>query len=76
MLAQSFARTRPPPERSIAFIAFTAAEPGLLGSRYYVENPVIPLDQTAGLINLDALHIGGRTRDVVMFGAGNSELEE
>ncbi len=76
VLAQSFARARPAPDRSIAFIAFTAAEPDLLGSRYYVENPVIPLDQIAGLINLDALHTGGRTRDVVMFGAGNSELED
>jgi Zn-dependent M28 family amino/carboxypeptidase len=76
VLAQSFAHTRPPPDRSIAFIAFTAAEPDLLGSRYYVENPVIPLDQIAGVINLDALHVGGRTRDVVIFDAGNSELED
>ncbi len=76
VLAQSFARTRPPPDRSIVFVAFTAGEPELLGSRYYVENPVIPLDQTAGAIDLDALRIGGRTRDVVILGSGNSELEE
>ena len=76
VLAQSFARTHPAPDRSIAFIAFTAAEPDLLGSRYYVENPVIPLDEIAGVINLDGLHVGGRTRDVVIFGAGNSELED
>ena len=76
MLAQSFAHTRPAPDRSIAFVAFTAGEPDLLGSRYYVENPVIPLDQTAGAIDLDALRVGGRTRDVVILGSGNSELEE
>ena len=76
VLAQSFAHMRPAPDRSIAFVAFTAGEPELLGSRYYVENPVIPLDQTAGAIDLDALRVGGRTRDVVIFGAGNSELEE
>ena len=76
MLAQSFHRTRPPPDRSIVFIAFTAEESGLLGSAYYVENPVFPLRQTAGMLNLDGLHIGGRTRDVLVFGAGNSELEE
>jgi Zn-dependent M28 family amino/carboxypeptidase len=76
MLAQSFAHTRPPPDRSIAFVAFTAGEPDLLGSRYYVENPVIPLDQTAGAIDLDGLRFGGRTRDVVILGGGNSELEE
>jgi Zn-dependent M28 family amino/carboxypeptidase len=75
-LAQSFSRTRPQPERSIAFVAFTGEESGLLGSRYYVEHPVLPLDQTSGVINLDRLHSGGRTRDVMVFGAGNSELED
>ena len=75
-LAQSFSRTKPAPERSIVFIAFTGGESGLLGSRYYVEHPVFPLEQTSGAINLDRLHIGGRTRDVMVFGAGNSELEE
>lgn len=76
MLAQSFRRTQPPPERSIAFVAFTAEEAGLLGSAYYVENPIIPLRQTAAVLNLDTLHIGGPTRDVMVFGYGNSELEE
>ena len=76
MLAQSFAHTRPAPDRSIVFVAFTAGEPDLLGSRYYVDNPVIALDQTAGAIDLDALRVGGRTRDVVILGSGNSELEE
>jgi Zn-dependent M28 family amino/carboxypeptidase len=75
-LAQSFSRTRPRPDRSIVFIAFTGEESGLLGSRYYVEHPVFPLEQTSGAINLDRLHIGGRTRDVMVLGAGNSELEE
>jgi Zn-dependent M28 family amino/carboxypeptidase len=76
VLAQSFTRIRPPPERSIIFAAFTAEQAGLLGSRFYVENPVFPLAQTAGVINLDGLHVGGRTRDVVLYGAGNSEFEE
>jgi Zn-dependent M28 family amino/carboxypeptidase len=76
MLAQSFSRTRPPPDRSIVFIAFTAEEPGLLGSRYYVENPVFSLGETAGALNLDGLRVGGRTRDVMILGAGNSELED
>jgi Zn-dependent M28 family amino/carboxypeptidase len=76
MLAQSFSRMHPSPDRSIVFIAFTAEEPGLLGSRYYVDNPIFPLGETAGAINLDGLHIGGRTRDLMVFGAGNSELED
>lgn len=76
MLAQSFVRTQPTADRSIVFIAFTAEESGLLGSQYYVENPVYPLRDTAGVLNLDMLHIGGPARDVMVFGYGNSELEE
>ncbi len=76
MLAQSFSRTHPRLDRSIVFIAFTADESALLGSAYYADNPVFPLRDTAAVLNLDGLHIGGRTRDVVLFGAGNSELEE
>jgi Zn-dependent M28 family amino/carboxypeptidase len=76
MLAQSFARTKPVADRSIAFIAFTGEEAGLLGSAYYVDNPLVPLRETAGVLNLDVMHIGGPTRDVMVFGYGNSELEE
>lgn len=76
MLAQSFSRTQPPADRSIAFIAFTGAESGLLGSGFYVANPVLPLRETVAVLNLDQMHIGGPTRDVMVFGAGNSELEE
>ena len=75
-LAQSFTRTRPPEDRSIAFIAFTGTEAGLLGSSYYVDHPLFALRDTVAALNLDTLHIGGPTRDVVVFGTGNSELEE
>jgi Zn-dependent M28 family amino/carboxypeptidase len=76
MLAQSFKRTLPAPERSIVFLAPTGGEAGSLGSAYYVDNPIFPLRMTAGVINLDSLHIGGPTRDVSVFGYGNSELED
>ncbi len=76
VLAQSFERTKPRSERSIVFLATTAAVPDLLGSRYYVENPIFPLRQTAAVINVDTLLAGGRTRDVSIIGFGNSDLEE
>ncbi len=76
MLAQSFVRTKPVADRSIVFIAFTATVSGLLGSQYYALHPVYPLRQTAGVLNLDELHVGGPTRDVMVFGYGNSELED
>jgi Zn-dependent M28 family amino/carboxypeptidase len=75
-LAQSFARTDPKPDRSIAFLATTAAEPDLMGSQYYVDNPILPLRQTAAVINVDSLLNGGRTRDVSILGFGNTDLEE
>jgi Zn-dependent M28 family amino/carboxypeptidase len=72
-LAQAHARQRP--ERSIVFLAVTAEESGLLGSRYYAENPIFPLAQTVGGINMDSLNMAGATRDFVAIGAGKSEME-
>lgn len=76
VIAQSLRRTRPPPDRTIVFLVFTGGEAGLLGSRYYVENPVFPLHDTAAVLNLDGLRPGGPTRDLMLIGAGNTEAEE
>lgn len=65
-----------PARRSMAFIAVTAEESGLLGSKYYAENPVYPLDHTVGGVNMDGLNVVGRTKDFVLTGAGKSELED
>ncbi|WP_346839643.1 M28 family metallopeptidase [Microbulbifer sp. SAOS-129_SWC] len=64
------------PDRSMLFIAVTAEESGLLGSKYYAENPVIPLAKTVGGVNFDALGVYGPMRDIVVVGYGNSELEK
>ncbi|HEX7855452.1 MAG TPA: M28 family metallopeptidase [Sphingobium sp.] len=64
-----------PARRSLVFMAVTAEESGLLGSRYYAENPVYPLATTAGGVNMDVLNVNGATRDVTMIGGGKSELE-
>ncbi|CAN5253235.1 M28 family metallopeptidase [soil metagenome] len=64
------------PDRSIIFLAVTAEESGLLGSKYYGENPVYPLSQTVGGINMDGLNIIGDTRDLVVIGPGKSQLED
>jgi aminopeptidase YwaD len=42
-----------PTKRSALFILFTAEEMGLFGSRYYVENPLIPLNQMVYTLNSD-----------------------
>jgi len=65
-----------PPERSVMFLAVTAEEQGLLGSAYYATHPVVPLDRTAAVINMDALNTWGATNDVTVVGLGNSELDD
>src|SRR5690606_34342529 len=68
--------TEPRPRRSVLFMLVTLEESGLLGSGYYVQNPVVPLANTVAVINLDAMSVVGRTRDMVVIGYGNSELED
>ncbi len=74
-LAERFAGAQPPPERSIIFLALTAEEQGLLGSAYYVANPIFPLSQTVAGFNIDRMSTFGPMRDVTVIGYGSSELE-
>ena len=75
-IAEAFAHQEQKPERSVVFVAVTLEESGLLGSKYYVAHPTFPLDKIAGVINLDAMSVGGRSHDFVITGRGNSELED
>ncbi|QUL37144.1 M28 family metallopeptidase [Erythrobacter sp. JK5] len=63
------------PKRSLVFLAVTAEESGLLGAYYYASNPVFPLDQTVGGINMDAFLIAGPAKDVTVVGPGKSQLD-
>jgi Zn-dependent M28 family amino/carboxypeptidase len=74
-LAEAYMALERPPERSILFIALTAEEQGLLGSRHYASDPVWPLESTVAAINVDGLNIWGPTRDIVVVGYGKSELD-
>jgi Zn-dependent M28 family amino/carboxypeptidase len=74
-IARAFTSLPEAPERTIVFMAVTAEESGLLGSRHYAENPIFPLAKTVAAINMDGLNVHGRTRDVVVVGRGSSELE-
>jgi Zn-dependent M28 family amino/carboxypeptidase len=75
-LAEAFARLKPPPRRSVLFLAVTAEEKGLLGAKYYVEHPLYPLRRTLANLNMDGINPWGRTRDVEVIGYGNSTLED
>ncbi len=63
-------------DRSLVFLAVTAEESGLLGAEYYAANPVFPLSQTVGGINMDGIAVRGETRDVNVRGGGKSELDD
>ena len=65
-----------PAPRSVVFLAVTAEESGLLGSRWYAENPIFPLATTVANINMDALNTSGPMHDIVVVGNGSSELED
>ncbi|MFC3093226.1 M28 family peptidase [Alteromonas sediminis] len=75
VMAKAYGQLQPVPERSVTFLIVTAEEQGLLGSKYYAENPVIPIDKTLANINMDALNILGQTKDVSVVGMGKSSLE-
>lgn len=64
------------PKRSIAFIAVTAEEQGLLGSAFYAENPIFPPEKTVAVINIDALQSPGKMKDLTITGFGHSEMDE
>ena len=75
-IAEAFRQNKTPPKRSILFIAVTLEESGLLGSKYYVAHPVIPLDKTVAVINLDALAPIGKAHDLTVVGKSSSQLED
>ncbi len=55
--------------RSVLFIAFSAEESGLLGSNYYIKHPIVPLDKTLAMLNLDMIgRMKPGTHSVEVFG--------
>jgi len=63
------------PKRSILFLSVTAEEKGLLGSRYYAQNPLYPLTKTLANINMDGANQFGPTSDMTTVGFGASTLD-
>jgi len=66
-IAQAFALARVRVKRTIVFVCFSAEEHGLHGSTHYVKHPVIPLEKTSAMINLDMVGRNPR-RPVMVFG--------
>lgn len=72
-LARIFTSTPTKSRRTLVFIAFSGEEEGLLGSAYYVAHPVVPLAQTAAMINMDM--IGRLQNDKLTVGGVGTSIE-
>jgi hypothetical protein len=61
-----------PPARTVVFVAFSGEELGLLGSSYYVRHPVVAIDRTVAMVNLDMV---GRLRHnrLIVYGTASAK---
>ena len=75
-VAEAWANTPQAPQRTVGFLAVTAEESGLLGSKAYVTKPAFPMNKTVGGINMDVLNFRGKMSDIVVVGYGGSEMED
>ncbi|MES2682602.1 MAG: M28 family metallopeptidase [Pseudomonadota bacterium] len=75
-IAKAYQALDTPPKRSILFLAVTAEEQGLLGSRAYAAKPLYPIVDTLADINMDSLNVWGPTQDIQVVGFGQNTLED
>ena len=75
-MARAFKNLKTKPERTIVFLAVTSEEQGLQGSAYYAQNPIYSANKTLADINIDGLNRFGATKDMVVIGQGQSDLED
>ena len=76
-IARTATKTEVKPKRSLVFVAVTGEEQGLLGSDYYSEMPVFPLNKTLANINMDEANVFGRDNNQIqVIGFGYNDLED
>lgn len=68
-IARAMALNPTRPKRSVVFMWFTAEEVGLRGSKYYTDNPILPLDKMTCMFNIDMV---GRNEDT---GPGDADSD-
>jgi hypothetical protein len=71
-LARMFQRCGLKPKRTLLFVEWNAEEMGLLGSKYYVAHPTLPLDDTIAVYNFDMVGSGDGS-GVLLFGGDDDE---
>ena len=62
----------PRPQRTLIFAAWTGEERGLLGSEYYAEHPLFPMEKMVANLTFDTLEWNGAVKDAVLVGRGQS----
>jgi Zn-dependent M28 family amino/carboxypeptidase len=75
-VAQAIAAAPQRPRRSILFVAVGAEEKGLIGSDYFAEYPTVARESMVANINLDGAFPFYDFRDIIAFGAEQSQLGE
>src|SRR5450432_4021591 len=75
-MARAFNGLGVKPERTILFLAVTVEEEGLLGSEYYAKHPIYSLKKTAAELNMDIVGLYEKSKDIVIYGQGQNELED
>ena len=71
-LARYFAKNTQKEAYNFLFIAFSGEEAGLMGSKYFTENPTIDLSKVDFMINLDMIGRLNKGRTVIIHGVGTS----
>jgi Zn-dependent M28 family amino/carboxypeptidase len=66
----------PRPQRTLVFAAWTGEERGLLGSEYYAQHPLFPMETMVANLTFDTLQFVGPVKDVVLVGRGQSQMED
>lgn len=79
-IAQAFSLIKSKIKRTVVFQAYSAEEMGLLGSRFYCNNPLFPLDKPSikshvFMLNMDMIGYLGKGRYYATWGDGDSSLE-
>jgi Zn-dependent M28 family amino/carboxypeptidase len=72
-IAEAYAKGGQRPRRSTLFVWHTAEEKGLVGARYFTDNPTVPRDSIVAQINIDMIGRGA-TADLARGGPGYLQL--
>jgi aminopeptidase YwaD len=75
-IAQKIGAQRQQLRRSLLLVAFGAEEMGLIGSKYFADNPPVPLQQVVAMVNLDMVGRLKSDSTLAIGGTGTSEHSE